>query len=64
MSAETEELLSCLNAKDRELFYRIYGNEENPEQVSSELGMTRDNLYVRLFRGKKKMRSYAAKRKG
>lgn len=63
LSAETEELLSCLSAKDRELFYRIYGNEESPEQVSSELGMTRDNLYVRLFRGKKKMRSYAAKGK-
>lgn len=64
LSAETQELLSCLSAQDRELFYRIYGNEESPEQVSSELGITRDNLYVRLFRGKKKMRSYAAKRKG
>lgn len=60
LSEETEELLSCLSARDRELFYRIYGNEESPEQVSSELGITRDNLYVRLFRGKKKMRSFAA----
>ncbi|MDE6219589.1 MAG: sigma-70 family RNA polymerase sigma factor [Lachnospiraceae bacterium] len=64
LSEETTALLSCLSAKDRELFYRIYGNEESPEQVSAELGMTTDNLYVRLFRGKKKMRAYAAKRKG
>ncbi|MDE6619117.1 MAG: sigma-70 family RNA polymerase sigma factor [Lachnospiraceae bacterium] len=64
LSEETTKLLSCLSAKDRELFYRIYGNEESPEQVSTELGMTKDNLYVRLFRGKKKVRAYAAKRKG
>ena len=64
LSEETTALLSCLNAKDQELFYRIYGNEESPEQVSSELGITRNNLYVRLLRGKKKMRAYAAKREG
>lgn len=64
LSEETASLLSCLNAKDQELFYRIYGNEETPEQVSSELGITRNNLYVRLLRGKKKMRAYAAKREG
>lgn len=63
LSEETQELLSHLGPKDRELFLRIYVNEEEPQRVSSEMGMTRENLYVRLFRGKKKMRMIAAKRK-
>ncbi|MCI8494377.1 MAG: sigma-70 family RNA polymerase sigma factor [Lachnospiraceae bacterium] len=62
LSEETKNLLSCLTPTDQELFLRIYGNEEDPLQVSSELGITRDNLYVRLFRGKKKMRAYSVRR--
>lgn len=61
LSEETQRLLSCLEPKDQELFLRIYGNEEDPMQVSAEMGLTRDNLYVRLFRGKKKMRRLAEK---
>lgn len=61
LSEETQELLSCLAPKDQELFLRIYGNEEEPSKVGSELGLSRDNLYVRLFRGKKKMREKAEK---
>lgn len=60
LSLETQELLSCLSPKDQELFLRIYGNEEEPGQVSAEMGLTRDNLYVRLFRGKRKIRMFAA----
>lgn len=62
LSRETQELLSCLKPEDQELFLRIYGNEEDPRQVSKELGLTTDNLYVRLFRGKKKMRLMAEKK--
>ena len=62
-SSETRALLDCLDPKDQELFLRIYANEEDPKQVSSELGLTRNSLYVRLFRAKKKMRSLATKRK-
>lgn len=63
LSEETQALLSCLNPSDRELFLRIYADEEPPEQVSAKMGITRNNLYVRLFRGKKKMRMLAAGRK-
>lgn len=63
LSDETKDLLSCLTPNDQELFLRIYGNEEDPLQLSHELGMTKENIYVRLFRGKKKLRAYAAQRK-
>ncbi len=55
LSEETEELLSCLSEKDRQLFLRIYMDEEDPVSVGQSLGISRDNVYVRLFRGKKKI---------
>lgn len=64
LSEEMQELLSCLNEKDRELFLRIYGEEEDPDTAGARLGLTKNNVYVRLFRGKKKMRLFAEKRKG
>lgn len=64
LSEETESLLSCLSPGDRELFLRIYANQEEPADVGRELGMSRENLYVRIFRGKKKLRNHAAGRKG
>lgn len=64
LSEEMQELLSCLEPKDRELFLRIYADEEEPKKVSAEMGLTRQNLYVRLCRAKKKMRRVAAERKG
>lgn len=64
LSEETQELLSCLSEKDRELFLRIYGNEEDPGAAGSHMGLTKNSVYVRLFRGKKKIRMFAANRKG
>lgn len=55
-SEETEEILKCLNEKDQELFRRIFLREEEPEKAGEALGISRDNVYVRLFRGKKKIR--------
>lgn len=56
ISEETEEILRCLSEKDRELFRRIFLEEEEPEKAGEALGISRDNVYVRLFRGKKKIR--------
>ena len=64
LSDEMQELLSCLNEKDKELFLRIYGQEEDPDTVGAGLGLSKNSVYVRLFRGKKKMRAFAANRKG
>lgn len=56
LSEETEEILKCLDGKDQELFRRIFLEEEEPEKAGEALGISRDNVYVRLFRGKKKIR--------
>ena len=64
LSKETEELLNCLSEKDRELFKRIFIEQEEPEEVGAAMGMSKDNVYVRLFRGRRKMRKKAAQWKG
>ena len=56
ISEETEAVLKCLSPKDKELFRRIFIEQENPEAVGNAMGMSRDNVYVRIFRGKKKIR--------
>lgn len=63
LSKETEEILACLSAKDRELFRRIFLMEEDPEEAGRSLGMSRDNVYVRLFRSRKKIRGKFGERK-
>ncbi|MCI9624022.1 MAG: sigma-70 family RNA polymerase sigma factor [Lachnospiraceae bacterium] len=63
LSKETEEILGCLKPKDQELFRRIFLNEEEPEEAGEALGISRDNVYVRIFRGKQKIRSKFGERK-
>ena len=63
LSKETEEILGCRKPKDQELFRRIFLNEEEPEEAGEALGISRDNVYVRLFRGKQKIRSKFGERK-
>ncbi|MFG6333443.1 MAG: sigma-70 family RNA polymerase sigma factor [Lachnospiraceae bacterium] len=63
LSKETEEILNCLSPTDRELFQRIFLMEEEPEEAGNALGMSRGNVYVRIFRGKKKIRSKFEERK-
>ncbi len=63
LSKETEEILGCLSPKDQELFRRIFVDEEEPETAGKAMGFSRDNVYVRIFRGKKKIRSKFKERK-
>lgn len=56
ISEETEAILGCLSEKDKELFRRIFVEQETPEDVGCAMGMSRENVYVRIFRGKKKIR--------
>ena len=63
LSEETEAILSCLSKKDRELFRRIYMDEEDPESTGQAMGLSRDNVYVRLFRGKQRIRRKLKKQK-
>ena len=63
LSVETQDILKCLNEKDQELFRRIFLEEEEPGKAGEELGISRENVYVRLFRGKQKIRKKIKERK-
>ena len=63
LSKETEEILKCLSPKDRELFRRVFLDEEEPEEAGKAMGISRENVYVRIFRGKKKIRNKFGERK-
>ena len=56
LSLEVEEMLNCLNEKDRDLFYKLYVEEIEVNKISEETGMKRDAFYNRVSRAKKKIR--------
>lgn len=62
ISEEMEELLSCLSAQDRELFLRLYIEEESVEEVSQAVRLSKHVIYNRLSRAKKKLRSRKKKK--
>ncbi len=63
LSEETKEILGCLSDKDQELFRRVFLEEEEPESAGAALGISRNNVYVRIFRGKEKIRKKWKERK-
>lgn len=56
MPTGLRELLSCLKEKDRELFYRLYVEEETMDEIADQMQTDKAVLYNRLSRGKKKLR--------
>lgn len=56
ISEDMDRLLGCLNPSDRELFLRLYVEEESVEQISQDTGMEKAVIYNRVSRGKKKIR--------
>ena len=56
ISNEIEKMLSCLKPADRELFLRLYVEEQDMEQVSREMGMKKEVIYNHLSRGRQKIR--------
>lgn len=56
VSEEMERLLSCLNKKDRILFWKLYVEEKPMEEVSRETGMKKAVIYNRLSRGRQRIR--------
>lgn len=56
LNLEVEEMMSCLNEKDRELFYKLYIEEIEINKISEEMGIKRDVIYNRVSRAKKKIR--------
>ena len=55
LSDDITEMLNCLNEKDKDLFYKLYVEEKEINNVSEETGLKRDVIYNRLSRGKKKI---------
>ncbi|HIY29439.1 MAG TPA: hypothetical protein H9732_00825, partial [Candidatus Mediterraneibacter avicola] len=65
ISVETEKMLSCLKPADRELFWKLYVEEEDLDTVSRAMGMSKSVIYNHLSRGKKKLRNlYGMQPKG
>lgn len=56
ISQEMEEMLSCLKEKDRELFYRLYVKEQDMDEVSRQMDMTKPVIYNRVSRARNKIR--------
>lgn len=58
LSEKTEEMLSCLKEKDREIFIRLYVGEEPVDIISEDFNMNRSVIYNRMSRAKKKLRKW------
>lgn len=56
------ELLSCLKQEDRDLFIKLYIEEQDMDQISAETGMKREVIYNRVSRGKKKIQQLFEKK--
>lgn len=54
---ELNRLLACLTEADRRLFIRRYVEEESIEEITADTGMSRDAVYARLSRGRRKIRA-------
>ena len=64
ISREMEKMLSCLKPSDRELFMRLYVQEQTMEQISQDTGIKKEVIYNRVSRGKKKIRrQYGAEKR-
>ena len=56
LEEEINEILSCLNDKDKELFIRYYLNGYKLEEIAKDTNTNVTNLHSRLSRGRKKIR--------
>lgn len=56
ISEEVERMLDSLKPVDRELFIRLYLEEQPIEQVSQDVGMKKEVIYNHLSRSKRKLR--------
>lgn len=57
IGVETEKMLSCLSKEDREIFEKLYFEDQNMDELSLGTGLNKSTLYNRISRGKKKIRN-------
>ena len=53
---EVEQMLNCLAPEDQVLFHKLYLEAYSPEEVALELGMSRSIVYIRVSRGRKRIK--------
>jgi RNA polymerase sigma-70 factor (ECF subfamily) len=56
LDKDLEELLNCLKSQDKELFLKLYVEEQDIELVSKQMGLKKAVIYNRLSRGKLKLK--------
>ena len=54
-----EELLNTLDDMDREIFLKRYLKGFSIEEIAQELGYSKDYIYTRISRARKKMKKIA-----
>lgn len=60
---EVEDILACLKAEDQQLFRQLFVEDIPVQQVAQNMGISRDNVYNRVSRGRKQIRKqYCAER--
>ncbi|MDO5714536.1 MAG: sigma-70 family RNA polymerase sigma factor [Tissierellia bacterium] len=66
ISEETEKMLSTLSEEDRLIFIRHYLKDQDLNEISEDMNLSKPVLYNRLSRGRKKIRenfSYGGEQK-
>ena len=53
---DIDELLNCLKKEDKDLFIKLYVEEQGVEDISKETGLKREVIYNRISRGKRKIK--------
>lgn len=53
---DVNDMLSCLNERDRDIFYRLYIKEESIDKIEKDLEIDKSVIYNHVSRGKKKMK--------
>ncbi len=54
---ETKKMLSILSKEDRKIFEKLYFEDKDMDEISSDTGLSKSVLYNRLSRGRNKMRN-------
>lgn len=56
LKKDLDNMLKCLKKEDRELFVKLYIEQDKIDYISRETGLKRDVIYNRISRGKRKIR--------
>ena len=64
LTEEMEEMLACLKEKDREIFYKLYVEQQDIDEIAKDTGMSKGTIYKRVQRGKTKLRKLFGEKGG